>query len=230
MPTRDGSVTGEQTHQHDEHRPAGTGVDPPEAAGREPGPGPDEQRRRQPGSSGGRPAAAAGPGAAGGAPAPGPPASPHDHPAADAGRAGPDWEDRWRRAAADLENLRRRYGRELERERAAERARVAGAWLPILDNLELALAHAGSDRGAVVAGVQAVRGLAVDVLRRLGYPRHDEVGVPFDPARHEVVSVVDAPDVPPGTVVAVIRPGYGDDGTATGQLRPAAVAVSRQRE
>ncbi len=192
MPTRDGSVTGDQIHQQDERRPA-----------------------------------AAGAGTAGDAPAPAPTASPD---APDAAGAGPDWEDRWRRAAADLENLRRRYGRELERERATERARVAGAWLPVLDNLELALAHTGSDHGAVVAGVQAVRDLAVDVLRRLGYPRHDEVGVPFDPARHEVVSVVDAPDVPPGTVVAVVRPGYGDDGTATGQLRPAAVAVSRQRE
>jgi molecular chaperone GrpE len=49
--------------------------------------------------------------------------------------------------------------------------------------------------------------------------------VPFDPNRHEVVTVVDDPGVEPGTVVEVLRPGYGD---GPAQLRPAAVAVSRQ--
>ncbi|WP_344379870.1 nucleotide exchange factor GrpE, partial [Streptomyces rhizosphaericus] len=46
-------------------------------------------------------------------------------------------DDRWRRALADLENLRKRHARELERERAAERARTAAALLPVIDNLEL---------------------------------------------------------------------------------------------
>ncbi len=137
-------------------------------------------------------------------------------------------EDRWRRALADLDNLRKRYARELPREREAERARVAGAFLPVVDNLELALAHAGADDpGAIVSGVRAVRDQAVEVLRSLGYPRHEETGVPFDPEQHEVVSVVDDPDTAPGTVVQVLRPGYGEPGR---QLRPAAVAVSRKQE
>ncbi|SDM75011.1 nucleotide exchange factor GrpE [Actinacidiphila guanduensis] len=137
-------------------------------------------------------------------------------------------EDRWRRALADLDNLRKRYARELPREREAERSRVAAAFLPVVDNLELALAHAGADDpGAIVSGVRAVRDQAVEVLRSLGYPRHEETGVPFDPERHEVVSVVAEPDTAPGTVVRVLRPGYGEPGR---QLRPAAVAVSRKQE
>ncbi|MFF1418152.1 nucleotide exchange factor GrpE [Streptomyces sp. NPDC058280] len=136
-------------------------------------------------------------------------------------------EDRWRRALADLDNLRKRHARDRPRELEAERARVAAAWLPVLDNLELALAHAGADPGAIVQGVQAVRDQAVEVLRNLGYPRQDETGVPFDPTLHEVVSVVDAPDTAPGTVVQVLRPGYGERDR---QLRPAAVAVSRKQE
>lgn len=139
-------------------------------------------------------------------------------------------EDKWRRALADLDNLRKRHARDLPRELAAERARVAAAWLPVVDNLELALAHADADPGAVVQGVRAIRDQAVEVLRGLGYPRHDEVGVPFDPALHDVVAVVEgdaAPNAAPGTVVEVLRPGYGDPGR---QLRPAAVAVSRPQE
>jgi molecular chaperone GrpE len=139
-------------------------------------------------------------------------------------------EDRWRRTLADLDNLRKRCAKEIERERALERGRVASAWLAIVDHLELALAHADGNAEAVIEGVRAVRDQAVDLLAKLGYPRHDEVGVPFDPARHEAVSVVDASDesdAAPGTVVRVMRPGYGD---AEWQLRPAAVVVARQRE
>ena len=136
-------------------------------------------------------------------------------------------EDRWKRALADLDNLRKRHARERPRELEAERARVAAAWLPVLDNLELALAHAGADPGAILQGVRAVRDQAVEVLRSLGYPRHEETGVPFDPTLHDVVSVVDAPDTAPGTGVQVLRPGYGEPDR---QLRPAAVVVSRKQE
>lgn len=134
-------------------------------------------------------------------------------------------QDRWRRALADLDNLRKRHVRELERERKAERSRTAAAFLPVLDNLELALTHAGADPGAIVEGVQAVRDQAVNVLELLGYPRHAETGVAFDPARHEVIGVVHDPDASPGTVVEVLRPGYGD---GERQLRPAAVTVAKR--
>ncbi|RST05055.1 nucleotide exchange factor GrpE [Streptomyces sp. WAC07149] len=134
-------------------------------------------------------------------------------------------EDRWRRALADLDNLRKRHARELERERAVERSRTAAAFLPVLDNLELALAHAGADSGAIVEGVRAVRDQAVNILELLGYPRHAETGVAFDPARHEVVAVVQDSDAEPGTVVEVLRPGFGD---GERQLRPAAVTVAKR--
>ncbi|GAA3828370.1 nucleotide exchange factor GrpE [Streptomyces phyllanthi] len=134
-------------------------------------------------------------------------------------------EDRWRRALADLDNLRKRHARELEREQMVERSRTAAAFLPVVDNLELALTHAGSDPGAIVEGVRAVRDQAVNVLELLGYPRHADTGVAFDPARHEVVGVVQDPDAAPGTVVEVLRPGYGD---GERQLRPAAVTVAKR--
>ncbi|MFE9842047.1 nucleotide exchange factor GrpE [Streptomyces goshikiensis] len=135
-------------------------------------------------------------------------------------------EDRWRRALADLDNARKRHARELERVAEAERARTAAAFLPVIDNLELALSHVGAaDPGAIVEGVRAVRDQAVHVLERLGYPRHAETGVAFDPARHEVVGVVQDPDADPNTVVQVLRPGYGE---AERQLRPAAVTVAKR--
>lgn len=136
-------------------------------------------------------------------------------------------QDRWRRAMAELDNQRKRHAREMKRERVAERDRVARAWLPVIDHLELALSHAESESAPLAMGVRAIRDQAVSLLRDLGYPRFDETGVPFDPAKHEVMTVIDAPDADPGTILEVLRPGYGEPGR---QLRPAAVAVSRKQE
>lgn len=135
-------------------------------------------------------------------------------------------EDRLRRTQADLENLRKRHARELDRQRVAEANRLAAAWLPVVDNLDLALSYAHADPSAIIDGVQKVRDQALAVLASLGFSRHDEVGVPFDPAQHEVVNVVDDSDAEPGTVVRVLRPGYG---TAERQLRPGAVTVAGRR-
>jgi molecular chaperone GrpE len=134
-----------------------------------------------------------------------------------------DLEDKWKRAAADLDNVRKQLARDAERRVADERARVAREWLPVLDNLELALQHAAASPEAIVPGVEAVRELALSVLERLGYPRHDGIGEQFDPARHEAVSTVRDPEAPEGTVVHVVRPGYGEDER---QLRPASVVVA----
>ncbi|MEV7965723.1 nucleotide exchange factor GrpE [Sphaerisporangium sp. NPDC088356] len=132
-------------------------------------------------------------------------------------------EDRWLRSAAELDNLRKRIARDAERIRDEERTRVVREWLPIVDNLDLALRHADADPNAVIQGVRAVRDQAVALLARLGFPRDDEVGGQFDPSRHEAVSTVADPDTAPGTVVEVVRPGYGD---GERQLRPAAAVVS----
>jgi molecular chaperone GrpE len=139
-----------------------------------------------------------------------------------------DLEDRWRRTSADLDNTRKRHARELSQAAEAERRRVTLAWLPVVDNLDLALEHSEGEPAALVEGVRAVRDQAVALLASLGYPREDQTGVPFDPVRHEAAGIAEEPDAPPGTVVRVLRPGYGEPPDR--QLRPAAVLVSRKRE
>jgi molecular chaperone GrpE len=136
-------------------------------------------------------------------------------------------EDLRLRALADLENFRKRVDRTMERVIGEERAQVAAEWLPVLDNLDLALGHAGEDSGPLVEGIRAVRDQAVGVLSRLGFPRQDQVGMPFDPIHHEAVSTVVDADKPEGTVVRIVRPGYGDDHR---QLRPASVVVATKED
>src|ERR1700751_3523269 len=62
------------------------------------------------------------------------------------------------------------------------------------------------------------------MLASLGFPRRDDTGATFDPVRHEAVAATYDPRVPPGTIVQVVRPGYGEPGR---QLRPAQVGVAK---
>ncbi|HEY3670281.1 MAG TPA: nucleotide exchange factor GrpE [Acidimicrobiia bacterium] len=137
------------------------------------------------------------------------------------------FEDQARRAMADLDNSHKRHARDLEQARADERANVAKQFLPLVDHLELALGHADVKPSVIVEGVNHVLAEAIEVLRRLGFPRIDQVGEPFDPARHEAVGAIHVDDAEPGTVVNVVRPGYGEGNR---QLRPASVVVSTGRQ
>jgi molecular chaperone GrpE len=63
----------------------------------------------------------------------------------------------------------------------------------------------------------------LDILRRHGITRIEAQGQPFDPNRHEAVMQKPSADVPPGTVVQVLQPGYMIHERV---LRPASVVVS----
>jgi molecular chaperone GrpE len=133
-------------------------------------------------------------------------------------------QDQKLRALADLDNLRKRCAVQVERAAADARAQVARQWLPVVDNLERALEHAAADPRTIVDGIAAVRQQALGVLTSLGFPRRDDTGATFDPARHEAVATTYDPRVPPGTVVQVVRAGYGEPDR---QLRPAQVVVAK---
>jgi len=133
-------------------------------------------------------------------------------------------EDLKLRALAEADNVRKRCAAQVQRAEAETRARVARQWLPVVDNLERALGHAQADPRTIVEGIRAVRQQALDVLSSLGFPRRDDTGAVFDPTRHEAVATAADPRVPPGTVVQVVLPGYGDQDH---QLRPAQVVVAK---
>lgn len=133
-------------------------------------------------------------------------------------------EDSRLRALADLDNLRKRCAGLAERAAAEARAAVAADWLPVVDDLDRALEHSQADPELIIQGVRSIRDQALRVLAGLGYPRRDDVGAAFDPARHDAVAVRSDPDVATGTVIDVVRPGYGDGEHV---LRPAQVVVAK---
>jgi molecular chaperone GrpE len=185
------------------------------------GPEPEPDRQSSPPSAQPRDGAAAGP-----APEP---AGPRPHAAQEPGSADAaariaELEDQRLRALADLENLRKKCASQVSQVRADTQAQVAEQWLPVVDNLERALAHAQADPRSIIEGITAVRDQAMGVLTQLGFPRREDLGETFDPARHEAVASRDASGAPDGSVVEVVRPGYGEGDR---QLRPAQVIVAK---
>ncbi len=133
-------------------------------------------------------------------------------------------QDQRLRALADADNARKRCAAQVSRAAAETRAAVAAEWLPVVDNLERALEHSQAEPDAIIGGVRTVRDQAAGILAGLGFPRRDDLGAKFDPARHEAIGVRSDPDAEPGTVLEVLRAGYGD---GEHQLRPAQVVVAK---
>ncbi|HTV98788.1 MAG TPA: nucleotide exchange factor GrpE [Streptosporangiaceae bacterium] len=133
-------------------------------------------------------------------------------------------EDQRLRALAELDNMRKRCARQVSEARERAQADIAERWLPVVDNLDRALEHTQADPASIVDGIQAVRRQALDLLAGLGFPRRDDLGSSFDPNRHEAIATRPDPDAAEGSVVEVVRPGYGDGGR---QLRPAQVIVAK---
>jgi molecular chaperone GrpE len=125
------------------------------------------------------------------------------------------------RIQADFENYRKRAAREAAA--AGERAKsgLVRELLPIVDNLERALASAEDGEQHLAEGVRLVHAELIAVLERNGVQQFDPAGDRFDPSEHEALSVRD--DGEPGVVLDVVEKGYRANGTV---LRPARVVVS----
>ena len=135
--------------------------------------------------------------------------------------------DRYLRAAADLENLRKRQKREMDDARLESKGRVLKEMLPVVDNLERAIEHATAQAGTnpIVEGVQLVLRQFLTAFERLDVTPIEAAGQPFDPNLHEAISQQES-DAPPGTVVQVLQRGYKSGDRL---LRPALVVVAKAK-
>src|SRR5260221_4889327 len=116
--------------------------------------------------------------------------------------------DRYLRSAADLENLRKRQKRELEDAKFDTKTRVMKEILPVVDNLERAIEHAGgTEKSPIVEGVQLVLRQLITAFERLDITPIEAMGAPFDPNLHEAISQQES-EAPPGSVVQVLQRGY----------------------
>lgn len=118
-----------------------------------------------------------------------------------------DEHERRLRAAADLENYKKRASREKEEVQKFSVEKIVKDLLPVLDNLDRALS-AAREGDPLADGVKLVRAAFEQVLGRHGVKGFSALGKPFDPALHEALMQVPTADQPPGTVVMEHARGF----------------------
>jgi molecular chaperone GrpE len=137
--------------------------------------------------------------------------------------AGENW-DRFLRERADLENYRKRVNREKEELLNYGNKSLIEEILPIVDNLERALAHASEDGlGALLEGIRLTHGMLLNSLKKFGVSQIEAAGSQFDPAFHQAMAQVPTDQHAPNTVIEEYQKGYK---LKERLLRPAMVTVS----
>ena len=128
------------------------------------------------------------------------------------------------RERAELENLRKRLVRDAEQARRFANEKLLADLLPVFDSLEAGLSASG-DVDKVREGVELTLRQLLRVAEASGLSVVDPAGSTFDPERHQAMSMGQAEDQAPGTVVQVYQKGYVLNERL---LRPALVVVATE--
>jgi molecular chaperone GrpE len=164
-----------------------------------------------------------------GQPTPGPEPGPEDlqaRLAAAEQKAAENW-DKYVRATAELENVRRRVERDAANLQKYALERILGELIAVNDSFELGLKAVAAENDETrrhLEGLQLTHRQFWTALERHGVSSVDPQGQPFNPELHEAVSMVESADVPANHVVTVMQKGYKLHDRL---LRPAMVVVAR---
>lgn len=130
---------------------------------------------------------------------------------------------------ADFENFKKLKAKEKQDVLRFGNETLIKELLPVIDNLERAIEHAGKtdEAKAIAEGVALTLNGFLKVLEKFDVTRIEAAGKKFDPNFHEAVYQEESDKVEPGTVIGEFQKGYVMDGRL---LRPAMVSVAKRPE
>ena len=132
--------------------------------------------------------------------------------------------DRYLRAAAELDNFRKRAVRMRAESREETLRDLLLQIAPLMDNMRRALAQEGAEARSLKQGVELILSQFQAVLNGYGLEEVEAVGKPFDPNLHEAMLEVESADCEPGTILEEMEKGYR---LRDKVLRPARVVVAK---
>ncbi len=131
--------------------------------------------------------------------------------------------DALQRLKAEFDNYRKRSDRDRRNIATGATREVVRGLLPVMDNLERAVAALGEQGDQIVAGLEMVRGQLAGLLAGHGVEEIPSAGVAFDPTVHEAIASVPSPDHAEGTIIEVVEKGYRQSEHV---LRPTRVVIA----
>ncbi len=135
-------------------------------------------------------------------------------------------QDQYLRTMADMDNLRKRTQREKEDLAKFANENILREILPVIDNLERAVEHAGQaeNSSSLFEGVQMTLTQFEQLLNKFGVEVVDAMGQIFDPAYHQAMGQLESEEHPVNTVIQQMQKGYQLNGRL---LRPAFVMLAK---
>ncbi len=129
------------------------------------------------------------------------------------------------RVKAEFDNYRRRSERDRQMAAQAATNELVRDLLPVIDNLERAVASLGEEGAQIVTGIDMVRVQLAELLTARGVAEIEAHGHAFDPQIHEAVATHPTTEHAEGTVMHVVEKGY-THGDAV--IRPSRVVVAER--
>jgi len=138
-----------------------------------------------------------------------------------------DQKDSVVRAAAEVDNVRRRAAQDVEKAHKFALEKFANELLPVIDNMERAIEFSDKENDAIkpiIEGIELTQKSFVDAVAKFGVEVVNPQGEKFNAEFHQAMSMQPSEEVEPNTVIAVMQKGYTLNGRL---LRPAMVMVSK---
>lgn len=140
-------------------------------------------------------------------------------------KANQSW-DRLLRLQAEMENAYRRAERDVANAHKYALEKFVLDLLPIIDNLERSVSVEGAaDLKSLLEGVNLTLKMFNSTMEKFGVQQVNPEKEAFNPEFHEAVSILDDPNVTPGTVINVLQKGYLLNNRL---IRPALVIVAKK--
>ena len=140
-----------------------------------------------------------------------------------------DWQDKYMRVLADLENLKRRQIKEREDAVQRTRSQIFGDLLPALDAFQMGIKEVEKEESTknIFIGISMAYKQMEDILGEYGLEIINPEGTEFDPKFHEALSYQTNDEVEEGYILQTVRTGYK---IRDKLLRPASVIISQGKE
>ncbi|RMG92503.1 MAG: nucleotide exchange factor GrpE [Chloroflexi bacterium] len=138
-----------------------------------------------------------------------------------------DWEEKYKRLYAELENTKKRLARNYANQARQEKEQLLRDLLAVIDNLERALAYTETETDTLRQGIELTLRQFQDILTQHGVQVIEAEGQPFNPELHEAIGTVSHQELPEGTVAQIAQKGYLFHDKL---LRPARVLVVTHTE
>ena len=139
-----------------------------------------------------------------------------------------DSHDRYLRVCAEFDNYKKRAQRQMDDHKKFSNTALIKDLLPVVDNLERALATSGGNQSTTDAcmaeGVEMTLSEIKNILAKYNVTPIESLGEPFDPNYHDAMMQAESEDYPENTVIQELQKGYMLHDRV---IRPAMVVVSK---